>query len=41
MTLRDEEIRKQLRLGEDSCWEFKRIEFAGDRPTSLSPERSG
>lgn len=34
MTVRDGEIRKQLRLGEDSRWEFKRIEFTGNRPTS-------
>ena len=34
MTVRDGEIRKQLRLGEDSRWEFERIEFAGSRPTS-------
>ncbi len=30
----DEEIRRQLRLGEDSKWEFKAVEFAGDRPRS-------
>ena len=30
----DAEIRQRLRLGEDSGWEFKRIEFSGDRPTS-------
>ena len=28
----DEEIAIQLRLGEDSHWEFKRIEFSGLRP---------
>ena len=33
MTVHDGEIRKQLRLGEDSRWEFKQIEFSGDRPT--------
>ncbi len=33
MTL-DGDIRRQLRLGEDSRWEFKRIEFSGDAPTS-------
>ncbi len=30
----DEELRQRLRLGEDSAWEFKQIEFSGDRPTS-------
>ena len=30
----DAEIRQRLRLGEDSAWEFKQIEFRGDRPTS-------
>ena len=34
MTIQDEDIRRQLRLGEDSRWEFKRIEFSGDRPVS-------
>ena len=34
MTIRDEEIRQQLRLGEDSRWEFKQIEFSGDVPSS-------
>ena len=29
----NEEIERRLRLGEDSRWEFKQIEFAGDRPT--------
>ena len=32
--IQDEEIRRQLRLGEDSRWEFKRIEFSGNTPTS-------
>ena len=36
MTTSDQDIRRQLRLGEDSRWEFKRIEFAGDRPVSPS-----
>ena len=27
MTVRDEEIRRQIQLGEDSRWEFKEIEF--------------
>jgi len=31
--IQEEEIRCQLRLGEDSQWEFKRIEFNGDIPT--------
>ena len=30
----DEDIRRQLRLGEDSSWEFKAVEFAGNRPRS-------
>ena len=30
----DEELRRQLRLGEDSHWEFKQIEFAGNVPKS-------
>ena len=34
MTIHDEDIRRQLRLGEDSHWEFKRIEFSGNTPTS-------
>lgn len=36
MTYSDEEIRSQLRLAEDSNWEFKAIEFAGSRPRSPS-----
>ena len=32
MNFSDEEIRRQLRLGEDSRWEFKEIRFAGQRP---------
>ena len=31
-----EDIARQLRLGEDSDWEFKQIEFSGNRPTSPS-----
>ena len=27
-----EEIESWLRSGEDSGWEFKKVEFAGDRP---------
>ena len=34
MLFRDEDIRRHLRLGEDSQWEFKRIEFSGNTPTS-------
>ena len=34
MRFSDEEIRRQIRLGEDSHWEFKEIEFAGDVPKS-------
>ena len=32
MNFSDEEIRRQIRLGEDSRWEFKEIEFAGNAP---------
>jgi predicted HTH transcriptional regulator len=35
--LTDEEIRQRLRLGEDSSWEFKQVEFSGDHP--VSPRR--
>ena len=34
MTYSDEDIERQLRLGEDSRWEFKEIEFAGSQPRS-------
>ncbi|MCY3989765.1 MAG: putative DNA binding domain-containing protein [Caldilineaceae bacterium] len=37
MTYTDEEILRRLRLGEDSAWEFKQLEFSGDRP--VSPRR--
>ena len=37
MTYSDEEILRRLRLGEDSAWEFKQLEFSGDRP--VSPRR--
>lgn len=37
MTYSDGEIRRQLRLGEDSAWEFKAVDFAGIRP--ISPRR--
>lgn len=30
----DKEIKRQMRLGEDSPWEFKEIEFAGNVPKS-------
>ena len=36
MTVRDEDIRQRLELGEDSRWEFKQVEFAGNRPASPS-----
>ena len=36
--IQDEDIRRQLRLGEDSQWEFKRVEFRGDTPTSPRPD---
>ena len=32
MSVSDEEIRRQLRLGEDSRWEFKEIRFTGHVP---------
>ena len=34
MNFSDEEIRRQMHLGEDSHWEFKEIEFAGNVPRS-------
>ncbi len=34
MTYSSEDIGRQLRLGEDSRWEFKQVEFSGDRPRS-------
>ena len=36
MTYSDEEIRRQLQLAEDSTWEFKEVEVAGNRPRSPS-----
>ena len=33
MTIGDEDIRQRLQLGEDSRWEFRQIEFSGERPT--------
>ena len=32
MSYRVEEIESRLRSGEDSSWEFKQVEFTGDRP---------
>ena len=32
MPYSDDELRSRLRLGEDSGWEFKEVEFQGDRP---------
>ena len=37
MAISDAEILQRLRLGEDSAWEFKQIEFNGNRP--VSPRR--
>ena len=37
MTIRDEEIWRQLRLGENSRSEFKQVEFRGEKP--ISPRR--
>ena len=34
MNFSDEDIKRQMRLGEDSLWEFKEIEFAGNVPRS-------
>ena len=34
MKFSDDEIARQLRLGEDGGWEFKEIVFAGDQPRS-------
>ena len=34
MNYSDQDIARQLRLGEDSHWEFKQIAFSGNRPTS-------
>ena len=36
MSFSDEEIKRHIRLGEDSLWEFKEIEFAGNKPRSPS-----
>ena len=32
MSFSDEELKRQMRLGEDSHWEFKEIAFAGNEP---------
>ncbi len=32
MPYSDDELRSRLRLGEDSGWEFKEVDFRGDRP---------
>ena len=37
MAISTDDVRRQLRLGEDGRWEFKQIEFRGDRP--VSPRR--
>lgn len=34
MAYTNEEVLRRLRLGEDSAWEFKQVEFSGDRPAS-------
>ena len=34
MIYTDQQIARQLRLGEDSYWEFKQVEFRGGRPTA-------
>lgn len=36
MNFSDEEIKRQMRLGEDSHWEFKEIRFTGNVPKSPS-----
>ena len=36
MNYSDQEIARQLRLGEDSQWEFKQTEFSGSRPRNPS-----
>ncbi len=32
MTYTDDEVRRQLRLGEDSAWEFKEVDFRNNEP---------
>lgn len=41
MTHSEAEIRVQLSLGEDSRWEFKQIEFAGNYPKESEAGRFG
>ena len=36
MRYASEEVIRRLRIGEDSHWEFKQVEFAGNRPRSPS-----
>ncbi len=36
MRFSDADIEHRLRLGEDSAWEFKQVEFAGNRPSRPS-----
>ena len=36
MRFSDADIERRLRLGEDSAWEFKQVEFAGNRPSRPS-----
>ncbi|MDE0634797.1 MAG: putative DNA binding domain-containing protein [Candidatus Poribacteria bacterium] len=36
MNFSDEEIKRHMRLGEDSLWEFKEIVFSGNKPKSPS-----
>ena len=38
MTISDEEIKRQLQLGEDSDWEFKQVVFHSDKPTPPQQE---
>ena len=38
MTVQDADIEQQLRLGEDSRWEFKQIEFSASRAASPTRE---
>ena len=38
MTHSNQEIARRLQLGEDGAWEFKQVQFAGNRP--VSPQRA-
>ena len=40
MRYSDEDITRQLRLGEDSGWEFKQVEFSGNRVSKSKPTKS-